>query len=247
MDALTLAGLAVAGIGTGVVGYLTGMASLISFPAMIAAGLTPLAANVSQTLGLVGIGVGAAFKSTPALVAHGRRDLAIQLGLAAVGGGVGATLLLLGGEETFALVVPWLILLASATVLFSPQIKTMQGERQAPAWAYFAGLLAISTYGGYFGAGAGTIYLALSIIATSQPFVRSVLLKSVFLAASNLTASFLFIALGPVSWAAALALGAGCVLGGHLGPAIAHALPESAIRWMVAIGGVVLATWLVIL
>ena len=244
MELTTFALLVLAGVATGFVGYLTGMASLVSYPAMLAAGLSPVAANVSQTLGLIGIGAGAATRAMPTLLAGGRRDLLLQLGLAALGGGIGAAVLLVGGEGSFQLVVPWLILLASLMVLVSPRLRRLQGDRSAPRWVYLAGVLAVSTYGGYFGAGAGTIYLALALLASSDAFKRSMILKSVLLAATNIVAAVLFIAFGPVSWWAALALGLGCLLGGNLGPAAQQLIPERVMRWLVAVAGVGLAAWL---
>lgn len=70
------------------------------------------------------------------------------------------------------------------------------------------------------------------------------ILKSVLLAATNVVAAVLFIAFGPVSWWAALALGLGCLLGGNLGPAAQRLIPERVMRWLVAVAGVGLAAWL---
>ncbi|WP_409484636.1 TSUP family transporter [Arsenicicoccus dermatophilus] len=233
-----------AGVGAGVVGYLTGMASLVSFPAMLAAGLSPVAANVSQTIGLVGIGAGAAARSTSTLLAGGRRDLLLQLALSALGGLLGGGLLLAGGEGSFEAVVPWLVLVASVLVLLSPRLRAAQGGRTAPRWVYLAGVLAMSTYGGYFGAGAGTIYLAVALLASTETFARSMILKSVLLAVTNLVASVLFALSGVVHWWAAVALGLGCVAGGHLGAALQDHVPEPTIRRAVAVAGVGLAWWL---
>jgi len=246
MEWTTFAALVLAGIATGVVGYLTGMASLVSYPAMLAAGLSPVAANVSQTLGLVGIGAGAAVRTVPTVVEQGRRYAVVQLALAALGGGVGAAILLLGSERSFAALVPWLIAAASVTVLFSPRLRALQGPRLSPRWVYLAGLFLVSVYGGYFGAGAGTIYLAFAMLATTQTFARSMLMKSVLLAATNGVASLIFIAYGPVDWWAALALGLGCLLGGHLGPKAQGLIPEPVLRAVVAVCGIGLAWWLAV-
>ncbi len=246
MDPLTLAGLAVAGVFAGLIGYLTGMASLVSFPAMLAAGLTPVAANITQTLGLVGVGAGAASRTLPTLVANGPRALAVHLAVAAGGGFAGALLLLAGGEAVFAVVVPWLVLLAALMVLVGPRIRSLHRIQNSPAWVHKTGLGVISTYGGYFGAGSGTLYLALATLTTRQPFATSMLVKSVYLGTSNLAAALVFIAVGSVHWPAAIALGFGCVLGGRLSPIVVALLPEMIVRWIVAVGGVTLAGWLMI-
>lgn len=236
----------VAGIGAGLVGYLTGMASLISYPAMLAAGLSPVAANITQTIGLVGVGAGAAARTVPVLLENGRRDITVQLAIAGVGGLVGGGLLLTAGERTFTALVPWLIAVASLGVVLGPRLRQLQGERRAPRAAYLFGLALVSVYGGYFGAGSGTIYLALAILTTSQTFARSMLVKSVLLGASNLTASVLFIVSGLVHWGAALALGLGCLLGGHLGPKTARLIPEARLRAVVALCGLGLTWWLAV-
>lgn len=246
MDPVVFLLLVVAGVGAGVVGYLTGMASLVSFPAMLAAGLSPVAANVSQTLGLVGIGAGAAARGASTLRMGTRGDLTRQLVVAAVGGAIGAALLLQAGESAFEAVVPWLILLSSVLVLVSPRLRALVPDRVTPTWVHLLGLLGVSVYGGYFGAGAGTLFLAVSLLTSAESFGRAMILKSVFLAVANLVASVAFVLFGPVDWWAALALGLGCVLGGRLGVATQERVPEWLIRWVVAVAGVGLAVWFVV-
>lgn len=244
MDLFTFVTLVVAGVGTGLIGYLTGLASIVSYPALLSAGLSPVAANVTNTLGLVGIGAGAAVRSSAIALNRGRRHLGQQVIVSALGGVAGAALLLLGGEGSFEAIVPWLIILASVALIFSKRIKQLGGGQDAPIAAYLTGLFIVSVYGGYFGAGSGTIYLALALIATSEPFERAMILKSVLLAVSNLVAALIFIAFGPVNWWAALALGIGCLVGGNLGPLVQRLLPETVMRWIVAVAGFGLAVWL---
>lgn len=237
--------LVVAGVATGLVGYLTGLASLVSYPALLGVGLTPVAANVTNTLALVAIGAGATLRSFTTLLERGRRHLAWQVAISALGGALGGGILLVGGEGSFRQIVPWLIALSSVMLLLSPRVKRMrEAGIAAPAWVYPVGLLAISVYGGYFGAGAGTIYLALALMATDEPFGRAMILKSVLLAVTNFVASLLFIAYGPVDWLAAVALGVGCLAGGNLGPLVQRYLPEGLMRWVIALAGLGLALWL---
>jgi len=238
-----LALIALAGIGTGLVGYLTGLASLVSYPVLLAAGLSPVAANVSNTLGLVGVGVGSTARALRTVTGGSRRTLAAQLVVAAVGGGLGAALLLVAGESSFTAVVPWLIVLASVLLLLSPQISRLRAGEPNPV-VYWIGLFLVCCYGGYFGAGAGVMYLALTLIASSELFTRAMVIKSLLLGVSNLVASLIFIGFGPVNWAAAIALGLGCVVGGNIGPMIQRLIPEQVLRAVVAAGGFFLAGWL---
>lgn len=241
MTGTTFLLLLAAGLGSGLVGYLTGLASLVSYPALLAAGLSPVAANVSNTLGMVGVGLGSTARAGATLRERGPGHLGVQAVVAAVGGLVGGLLLLRGGEGTFERIVPALILLASVLVLLSPRLAQLRGDRES-ALAYAVGLFAVSVYGGYFGAGAGTLFLALT--ATSETFSRAMVLKSVLLMITNLVAAILFMVAGPVNWWAALALGAGAIVGGNLGPAVQRMIPERVLRWVVALSGVFLAAWL---
>lgn len=244
MDLGVLALVLVAGVGTGIVGYLTGLASLVSYPVLLAAGLSPVSANVTNTLGLVGVGVGSTARAMRTITGGAsRRTLTWQVIVAAVGGGLGAAVLLVAGESSFEAIVPWLVLLASVLLLLSPRISRMRTSEPNPI-AYWVGLFLVCCYGGYFGAGAGVMYLALTLIASSELFTRAMVIKSLLLGVSNLVASLVFIGFGPVNWAAAIALGLGCVLGGNLGPVIQRLFREDVLRAVVAAAGLFLAIWL---
>lgn len=243
MSAETLLLLVVAGVGAGLAGYLTGLASLVSYPALLAAGLSPVAANVTNTLALIGVGAGATAKAFGVVAGGDRRALRRDLLIATAGGLAGGGLLLTAGEGVFAAVVPWLIALASVAVLVQPQLRRLVGGRPRPlVHAVLLGLVCL--YGGYFGAGAGTLYLAVTLVATSETFARAMVLKSVLLMVSNVVAAVLFVLAGTVVWAAALAMGVGCVAGGWLGPVVQGYLPERQLRWVVALSGIGLALWL---
>nr|NLD40766.1 sulfite exporter TauE/SafE family protein [Actinomycetales bacterium] len=232
-----------AGVGTGLVGYLTGLASIISYPALLAAGLPPVVANATNTVALVGVGVGATARASRLAFADTPRRTAQQLLLALVGGGVGGSLLLLGGDDTFSLIVPWLIILGSVMLLASPRITALRGERES--WnAYLVALFFVAIYCGYFGAGAGVMVLATTAILTAIPFQRAMVLKSLLLGVANIVASAIFIATGVVNWWAAIAMGVGCLLGGSLGPPIQKRIPERVLRPVVALAGFAMAVWL---
>lgn len=238
--------LLVAGVGTGLVGYLTGLASLVSYPVLLSVGLSPVVANATNTVGLVGIGIGSTARSASMLRGRDPRALGRDLAIALVGGGFGAGLLLLGGNEVFAVVVPWLIVAASVAIVLSPRLRTMRTSADAGASPIAAStaLFLLCTYGGYFGAGSGTMYLAVMLLLTSEDFLTSMVLKSLLLGISNLAASVVFIVRGAVDWPAAIALGLGCLLGGNLGPAVQKRIPEKVLRYGVAVAGLGLAAWL---
>lgn len=242
---LTLALLVVAGIGTGMIGYLTGLASIVSYPALLAAGLSPVAANVSNTVALVGIGAGTTARRLADLAEEGRASLWPQLALSAAGGLLGGAALLVGGDAVFAAIVPALVALSSVWMLAAPRIRRLRGDR-VNRRAYLLGLLGIGVYGGYCGAGAGVVFLALALTVTAYSFDRAMILKSVSIGVANAAASALFIVRGTVHWPAAIALGIGCVIGGNIAPIVQRLLPEPLLRWGVALAGLGLAIWLAV-
>lgn len=232
--------LAFAGVAAGLVGYLAGLMSLISFPALLAVGLPPLTANVTNTLGAIGVGAGAAVRAGDQVMAAGRGRAWQQFVICAIGGGTGAALLLITGESVFEAVVPWLIAFASLTLFLSPRLKKLSSGNER--WAIYLGaLFFVCLYGGYFGAGAGVVYFALVLLLTSYPWPRAVLMKSVLLSISNLAATVIFVIFAPIDWLAALILFVGNLIGGNIGPLVQRYIPEAISRWVIAIGGLFLA------
>ncbi|MGZ8179021.1 sulfite exporter TauE/SafE family protein [Williamsia sp. SKLECPSW1] len=244
MTVTTLALLAVAGFGAGLVGYITGLASLVSYPALLLAGLSPLAANVTNTVALVSVGVGSTAQAGSALLDR-RRRLAVLGAISIVGGLVGSVVLLASPEGSFETVVPFLVALASIAVLTQPALRRAAGHREMPT-VFAVSLFAVSVYGGYFGAGAGVIFLALALVTSAQPLWRAALLKSALLGLSNLSAAVVFAATGPVHWVAAVAMGIGCLAGGWAGPPIVARLPAGPLRVTIGLAGLGLAVWLAV-
>lgn len=123
--------------------------------------------------------------------------------------------------------------------------SSRQPSGQAPSayarWAARIGIFAVGVYGGYFGAGAGVMMLALLALATGEAIVRANALKNVLLGVANATAAVGFAVFGPVHWLPAVLLGVGCVGGGYVGPAIARAVPPTLLRWLIGLAGLYLA------
>ena len=108
--------LVAAGAAAGVLSTVVGLASVVSYPALLAIGLPPLAANMTNTVSLLFTGVGAAVGSRPELT--GQVTRVHRLGtIAAVGGGAGAALLLITPSQTFVRLAPILIGAASLALL----------------------------------------------------------------------------------------------------------------------------------
>ncbi|KAA0021696.1 sulfite exporter TauE/SafE family protein [Antrihabitans cavernicola] len=232
----------VAGFFAGLIGFITGMASLVSYPALLAIGLGPVAANVTNTVGMVAVGLGALANSGRALADTGPK-LRRWAAAAALGGVVGAVLLLVGSDGAFEAIVPYLVAMAAIAVLLQPKLRALAGEAEF-ARAVPIGVFAVAVYGGYFGAGAGVIFLALFLISTSESMWRASILKSFLLGIANLVAAIGFAIFGPVHWLAALAMAIGAFAGGWCGPPTVKVIPPQVLRISVGILGLGLAGWL---
>ena len=238
--------LVLAGLGAGLVGSVAGLASLISYPALLATGITPVTANVTNTVALVLSSVGSVSASGPEL--RGQRPRVLRLAAAAVlGGATGAVLLLVTSPTAFERIVPWLIAAASAAILVQrpPRQLAVEGLREhaghGDPWWLPAVTFAVGIYGGYFGAAAGVLLLATYLLATGEGLPRSNALKNVILGFANAVAALGYVFFSTVAWTAALPLAIGVFGGGLLGPRVVRRAPQTALRRVIAVLGLGLA------
>jgi uncharacterized membrane protein YfcA len=236
--------LVLAGFGGGLVGSVAGLASLVSYPALLAVGLPPVSANMSNTVALVFGGFGSV--SGSAVDLRGQRALAQRLGAMAIAGGLCGGLLLLATPSTaFVRIVPWLIAGASVAILIPrPPGSSISSARRRPTWALSVGVFVVAVYGGYFGAAAGVMLLAFLLITTGEPIARSNAMKNLLLGLANAVAAIAFIAYGSVRWWAVLPLAVGFLVGGRLGPIVVRKAPAGPLRAVIACGGLGLAAHL---
>ncbi|WP_203990406.1 sulfite exporter TauE/SafE family protein [Sphaerisporangium rufum] len=233
-------GLVAVGVAAGVVSTVVSLASIVSYPALLAFGLPPLTANVTNTIALLFTGMGAAAGSRPELVGQG--PLIRRLGVAtALGGAVGAALLLVTPARAFEVIAPWLIAAASLLLLLReprPGQAGLGGENGRPLRAAVFG---VSIYTGYFGAAGGIIMLAVLATALDRSLARVNAVKNVVAAFANAVAAVGFAFFGPVDWGAVAPLGAGFLLGGRLGPMIVRRMPGQSLRILAAVCGLAVA------
>ncbi len=241
--------LALAGFAGGLCGSIAGLASLVSYPALLAVGLPPVSANVSNTVALVFSTAGSVWGSRPELT--GQRAHARRLGYVAVAGGItGGILLLATPSNAFERVVPWLIGLASIAILVPRPSRPAEDGNSAglsvrrPPWTLVGGIYLVAVYGGYFGAGAGVVMLALLLFASAEPLPRSNALKNLLLGVANAVAALAFVFFGPVHWGAVVPLALGFLVGGRLGPVIVRRTPAAPLRVLIACAGLGLAVHL---
>ncbi|TKJ19741.1 sulfite exporter TauE/SafE family protein [Blastococcus sp. CCUG 61487] len=246
MSPLEFGFLVLAGIGAGLTGSIAGLASLVSYPALLATGIPPVTANVTNTVALVLNAVGSVSASRPELTGQVRR-LRPLLVAAVLGGATGAALLLLTPTEAFERIVPWLIGAASAAILVqrSPRELAAEGAQHPadPRWLPL-GTFAVTIYGGYFGAAAGVLLLAMYLLSTGEGIPRSNAMKNVVLGLANGVAALAFVVLTDVAWSAALPLAMGFLVGGRLGPSVVRRAPQGVLRTVIAIAGLGLAVHL---
>ena len=237
-----LALLLLAGVGAGLTGATAGLASLVSYPALLAAGLPPLAANMTNTVAMLGTTAGAAAGARPELKGQGRRLLPLCL-ITTAGGGCGSLVLLLTPPGAFTKVVPWLIGGASLVLMAGPRLRRLAERAEHHGIGPVTGVAAflVGVYGGYFGAAAGVLMLALLTTVWSQPLARTNAAKNIATGTANLIAAAVFCFTGDVVWPAALALCVGSVAGSWLGSVIVRYLPATPLRIAIGIGGLVLA------
>jgi uncharacterized protein len=251
MSVVEFALLVLAGIGAGLVGSVAGLASLISYPALLATGVPPLTANMTNTVAMVFQGVGSISASRPELKGQGRRVLRLVTA-SVLGGAAGAALLLFTPSSAFERIVPLLIAGASAAILVQrpPRELAVEGARRHPDRAHDdprwlpLGTFAIAIYGGYFGAAAGVMLLAMLLLGTGEGLPRSNAMRNVVLALANSVAAVAFIVLAPVAWSAVLPLAIGLFTGSRVGPWVVRRAQQTALRRVIALAGFGLAVHL---
>lgn len=242
MSAIDLLLLLLAGLAAGGMNALAGGGTFFSFPALLAAGLPPVTANATNAVALWPASVAAAWAARGSLRPLGGYLLPL-LGAGLLGGLGGGLLLLAGGDDAFRVLIPWLLLAATALFAASPRLGRLLAARRAGAPTQpphgplsLSAHALVSVYGGYFGAGMGILQLAAFSIE-GHPLNRANALKNLVSALIYSVASLTFIVAGRVSWAELLVLLVGATLGGYLGGALGQRLPARWLRALVIVVG----------
>ena len=232
-----------AGFAAGGVNTIVGSGSLITFPVLLAVGYPSVVANVSNTVGLVPGGISGVIGYRRELEGQWRRALTLACGTS-VGALIGGILLLELPETVFDAVVPILILLAVVLMAIkrTPNVHTQKERTVAGTSASFA----TGIYGGYFGAAQGIILMSLLRFCFPDDLQRLNGLKNVLAGVANAVAAILFIAVADVAWEAAALIAVGSVVGAQVGARYGRHIPSEVLRWIVVIGGAIVALILLI-
>jgi hypothetical protein len=235
--------LLLAGFGGGITGSVAGLASLVSYPALLAVGIPAVSANMTNTVSLIFSAVGSVHGSRPELRTqpHNLRRFAA---CALAGGAAGAALLLATPAHAFTLIVPWFIGLGSLGILLRRRAGTGAAADLPRRGVLEISIFLVTLYGGYFGAAAGVVFMAIVLLVTADTLAEATALKNVLLGLSNAVAAVAFLFAGHVRWLAVLPLAAGFLGGGRLGPEIVRRVPAMPLRILIACGGVGLAVHL---
>ncbi|WP_406509223.1 sulfite exporter TauE/SafE family protein [Streptomyces sp. NBC_00212] len=236
-----------AGIGAGTINTIVGSGTLLTFPVLLATGLPPITANVSNALGLVPGSISGAIGYRNELRGQTRRVL--RLGAAALLGGLaGAILLLALPSSSFDAIVPVLVGAALVLVLFQPRLaaaikrrREARGTEAHPEGgaALLAGLFLASMYGGYFGAAQGVLYLSLMGLLLSDSLQRVNAVKNILGAVVNGIAAVFFLFVAEFNWTAVLLIAVGSTIGGQIGAKVGRRLKPAVLRGVIIAVGIV--------
>ena len=267
---------ALAGAVAGAVNAIAGGGTLVTFPALLAAGLPPISANITSSVGLLAGSAGGSVGYRRELAGQGPRVRALAAA-AVIGGVAGAVVLLVTPADAFRTAVPFLVLAACALLAVQPRLAravAARRERTAPrpagpeppagtggvvaaeravgapptplGWGVRAGVLVASVYGSYFGAGLGVLLLGVLGVLVADDLQRLNALKGLLSLVVNLVGVAVFVFSGRVDWPVAVVLAVAAWVGGLLGVRVARVLPARVLRTLVVTLGIVVAVVLLV-
>jgi uncharacterized membrane protein YfcA len=237
--------LALAGFFAGTLNAVAGGGTFFTFSALLAVGLPPIVANASSSVAVLPGSVASSLAYVRVVKRHARRFLPLGL-VSALGGGIGALLLLQLSNATFSRLVPWLLLAATLLFALSPLLQKRRVNAKPSRTRYFLGLglqFITSVYGGFFGAGMGIVMLASLALTEGNDFHLNNAAKNVFAVLIQSVAIVFFISSGVVSWAHALVVMVFCIGGGYAGVVVARRVPVRVIRGFVVVTGLLLSLY----
>ncbi|MFI6043255.1 sulfite exporter TauE/SafE family protein [Nocardia sp. NPDC051321] len=236
-----------AGIAAGGINTIVGSGTLITFPVLLAFGLPPVTANVSNTIGLVPGAISGVHGYRRELA--GQRERLLRFGTASLLGGItGAVLLLTLPATAFKAIVPVLIIAALVLVVVQPRlsrwVKRRREDGDSPAPVHggpilFVAIFATGVYGGYFGAAQGVLLMGLLGVFVHEDMQRLNGIKNVLAMLVNGVAALIFIVIADVDWRAVLLIALGSIIGGQLGAKMGRRMPPTALRAVIVVVGLI--------
>jgi uncharacterized membrane protein YfcA len=255
MDLTDVVVLLAAGLGAGTVNAVAGGGSLVTFPTLLAVGLPPIPASVTNSVavcpGYLASVYGSRLDLRELAVRRGRRAMASLAPTVVTGTALGCALLLNTPPRTFEFIVPFLILAATAVLAFQEQLKLLVGRPHEQSSRHrvltlhtAAGMGAV--YGGYFNAALGVMLVAALGLAIDDSLARVSALKNAVSAVVGIGSVLAYALFGPVDWLAAAVLTPTTLLGGYVGARLARRLPAAVLRVIIVIFGVIVSVVLLL-
>ncbi|MGN2634731.1 sulfite exporter TauE/SafE family protein [Nocardia takedensis] len=236
-----------AGIAAGGINTVVGSGTLLTFPTLLAFGIPPVTANVSNTIGLVPGSISGVIGYRRELA--GQRARLAQLGTASLlGGTTGAILLLVLPPDAFKAIVPVLIIVALVLVVVQPRlaawVKKRRESNDAPAPRHggpilLAAVYATGIYGGYFGAAQGVLLIGLLGVFVHEDIQRLNGVKNVLALLVNAVSAVIFIVVAEVDWTVVALIAGGSIIGGQLGATVGRRLSPTVLRGVIVVVGTI--------
>ncbi len=236
-----------AALAAGFINAMAGGGTLVSFPMLLAVGISPVVANVTNTVALLPGTIGGMWAQRNDFVSQ-RKRLFKLLPVAIIGGVAGGLIILNTSEDAFRSLIPYLILMATLLLAMQLRIKNWiirrmgdsHSENHNPA-IMMGMVFSASVYGGYFGAGLGVILMAVLGLVTDENMTRLNFLKQALGFVINLAAAIYFAFSGKVDWWVAFIMIFGSLIGGWIGGKLAGTMKPEILRWIVVAAGLIAA------
>ncbi len=250
MSPIELLIVAIAAVGAGAVNALAGGGTLISFPVLLALGVPPITANITNAVALCPGYFGATIAQRQNLQGQ-RRRLWICIPAGLIGGLVGGMVLLGTGERTFQALVPYMLFIASVLLAVQDRVRAavmrrLSSPRHTAHVAVASVVIPVAlagVYGGFFSAGMSVIVLAVLGMTLDDTLTRLNALKQAVSFSVNIAAAVFFLFSGHVLWRVAAVMAVGALIGGAIGGRVAGRMKPAALRWIVVAVGFALAAY----
>ena len=224
----------------GALNSVAGGGSFLTLPALVFVGVPPVVANATGTVALLPGYAAGAWGFREDTQAPPGLSMARLVVLSLVGGALGAGLLLVTSNDTFSIVVPWLLLVATVLFALGPKLREWTAGGKPSTAKATAGVLVVAAYGGYFNGGLGILLLALFGLLGQTQLNAMNGLKNLVSALLTAIAVAVYAAGGVVDWRYALLMMVAATAGGYIGARVARRIPALWLRWGIVATGLVM-------
>lgn len=243
MDVAHLALITLAAVAGGAINAIAGGGSLVTFPVLLAVGVPPVSASMTNTVAMCPGYLSGTFAQRRDLEGQSARAIRL-IPLALAGSAAGAYILMHTTERSFRTLVPVLLVFAAVLLALQGRLRAWLKTRTVTPHSVALAVVpvgAAAIYGAYFGAGLGVILLAVIAVVIDDTLIRANALKQLLSLAINTCAAIIFVVVGTIDWHAAAALAIGSLVGGWLGGKLASRVPEALLRGFVIVAALVIA------